>query len=245
MSHSLNESPAAPEQAAPPGPPGTPGSFGLAELLAAYPALTLRDRLHLRVRYWVCPLPQIARYVPASGLIVDVGCGHGLFAQLLCRLAPERQVIGFDLDRHKIAIAAQLTAPPGGLRNLEFRVEDAAQAQLPPAQAVTILDVLYLVPYAAQEKLLADCVAKLAPGGVLVLKEIAERPRWKYWANFVEESLMVRVLGLTAGHGGFYFRTRAQWQALLGGLGLQVETIALDRGYYHAHILFVGRKAAG
>ncbi len=213
----------------------------LPELLSAYSALTLRDRLHLSVRFWVCPLPRIAEYVPKSGLIVDVGCGHGLFAQLVARM-PSRQVIGFDLDAHKIQLAQQLTAGRRGLPNVQFRVADVAQAEVPPAQAVTILDVLYLVPYAAQEQLLADCARKLAPGGVLILKEIAERPRWKYWANWLEESLMVRVLKLTAGAGQFYFRPRAQWQALLQRLGLQVETIELDRGYYHAHILFVARK---
>lgn len=216
----------------------------LPALLSAYSALSRRDRLHLSVRYWVCPLHAIADYVPQKGVIVDVGCGHGLFAQLLCRQSKERRIIGFDLDPHKIGIAAQLCAPGGGFTNLEFRIEDAAQAQVPPAQAVTILDVLYLIPYAAQEKLLADCVAKLAPGGVLLLKEIAERPRWKYWANWLEESLMVRVLGLTAGRDRFYFRTRAGWQTLLRNLGLEVTTRELDRGYYHAHILFVGRKAA-
>lgn len=223
-------------------PPTNPPAVELSTLLAGYSALTLRDRLHLSVRYLVCPLHKIAAHVPSEGVIVDVGCGHGLFAQLLGRLSPKRRVIGFDLDAHKIGLAAQLGAAGRGFPNLEFRVEDAAQAQVPPAQAVTILDVLYLVPYAAQEKLLADCAAKLAPGGVLLLKEIAERPRWKFWANWLEESLMVRVLRLTAGRGGFYFRTRAGWQELLTRLGLQVSTIELDRGYYHAHVLFVGRK---
>ena len=213
----------------------------LAELLGAYSALTVRDRLHLSVRFWVCPLARIAEHVPASGVIVDVGWGHGLFAQLLARSAA-RQVLGFDLDAHKIELAQQLTAPGRGPKNLQFHVADIAHAEVPPAQAVTILDVLYLVPYAAQEALLADCVRKLAPGGVLVLKEIAERPRWKYWANWLEESLMVRIFKLTAGAGGFYFRRRAQWQELLQRLGLTVETIELDRGYYHAHILFVARK---
>lgn len=213
----------------------------LAELLSAYSALTLRDRLHLSVRFWVCPLARIAEHVPAAGVIVDVGCGHGLFAQLLAR-SPARRVLGFDLDAHKIELAQQLTTGGGGRANLQFHVADVAHAEVPPAQAVTILDVLYLVPYAAQEALLHDCVRKLAPGGVLVLKEIAERPRWKYWANWLEESLMVRIFKLTAGAGGFYFRPRAQWQGLLQRLGLTVETIELDRGYYHAHILFVARK---
>ena len=224
--------------------PITQPSIELRTLLSGYSALTVRDRLHLSVRYLVCPLHKIAAHVPDEGVIVDVGCGHGLFAQILGRLGPKRRVLGFDLDAHKIGLAAQLSAAGSGFANLEFQVADAAQAQVPPAQAVTILDVLYLVPYAAQEKLLADCAAKLAPGGVLLLKEIAERPRWKFWANWLEESLMVRVLRLTAGRGGFYFRTRAQWQQLLAGLGLEVATVDLDRGYYHAHVLFVGRKKA-
>jgi O-methyltransferase involved in polyketide biosynthesis len=108
---------------------------------------------------------------------------------------------------------------------------------------VTVLDVLYLVPYDVQERLLAACATRLAPGGVIVLKETAEVPRWKAWLNRVEETLAVRVLRLTVG-GRFYFRTRADWHALFERLGFAVETIPLDRGYYHPHVLFVARKNA-
>lgn len=211
-------------------------------LLSGYSALTFGDRLHLRIRWLLCPLLRIAEYVPRDGVIVDVGCGHGLFAQLLARQSASRQIIGFDLDAAKIELAQQLTAESAGLPNLSFRVQDVSQASVPPAAAVTILDVFYLVPYAAQEKLLADCAAKLKSGGVIVLKEIAESPRWKFAANWLEESLMVRILKLTAGEGAFYFRSRADWQALLTRLGLQVETIAIDRGYYHSHVLYIARK---
>jgi 2-polyprenyl-3-methyl-5-hydroxy-6-metoxy-1,4-benzoquinol methylase len=210
--------------------------------MSGYSALTFRDRVHLSIRWLLCPMLRIAEYVPRDGVIVDVGCGHGLFTQLLARQSSARQLIGFDLDAAKIGLAQQLAAASAGLPNVSFRVEDVSQATVPPATAVTILDVFYLVPYAAQEQLLRDCAAKLKSGGVIVLKEIAESPRWKYAANWLEESLMVRVLGLTAGQGQFYFRTRADWQALLGRLGLQVETIAIDRGYYHSHVLFVARK---
>ena len=214
------------------------GTTGIRSLISAYPVLTLRDRLHMRIRWRVCPLPAIAAHVPDHGTIIDLGCGHGLFTQMLAREAPRRGVIGIDLDARKIALAQQLT---NTLPNLRFRVGDVAAIDTLPAQAVTILDVLYLVPYEAQEHLLAVCAQKLAPMGVIVLKEMAERPRWKVWCNLLEETLAVRVLRLTLGDK-FYFRSCADWQALFRKLGFAVETVPLDHGYYHPHVLFIAKK---
>ncbi|NWF69813.1 MAG: methyltransferase domain-containing protein [Chloroflexi bacterium] len=213
----------------------------LSQALSAYPRLTWRQRTHLRVRWLVCPLQKIASYVPKNGVIVDLGCGHGLFTLLLARGSAARQVIGIDLDRDKIALAQTLRQ-----ENLRFIAGDIAQqtaADLPAAQAVTITDVLYLVPYAAQEQLLRACAARLAADGVLVLKEMAERPRWKAWLNWLEETLAVRLLRITeTTAAGFYFRPRADWMALLESMGFCVEVIALDKGYYHPHAVFVARR---
>lgn len=215
----------------------------LRTLIGAYQVLTWRDRLHMIVRWRVCPLPAIAALVPSQGVIVDLGCGHGLFAQLLARQSPTREVIGVDLDSHKIALAEQLTVNRD-LPNLRFSANDIAKTDMPPAQAVTILDVFYLVPYAIQEQLLAVCAKKLAPGGVIVLKEMAERPRWKVWLNWLEETLAVRVLGITARAEStrFYFRSRAEWGTLFEKLGFTVQTVPLDHGYYHPHVAFVAWK---
>jgi 2-polyprenyl-3-methyl-5-hydroxy-6-metoxy-1,4-benzoquinol methylase len=211
----------------------------LRHLIGAYPNAPLRDRIHMAIRWLVCPLPTVAAYVPAQGTIADLGCGHGLFTQLLARQSGSRSVIGIDMDDGKIALAQGLRLP-----NLRFIAGDLAAFALPPVQAVTILDVLYLLPYAAQERLLAHCVERLAPGGKIILKEMAERPRWKAWLNGLEETLAVRVLRLTWSDGSrrFYFRTRAEWCALRGRLGLAVETIPLDHHYYHPHVLFIARK---
>jgi trans-aconitate methyltransferase len=211
----------------------------LFSLVAAYPALTWRDHLHMQIRWRVCPLPAIAAHVPRQGVIVDLGCGHGLFAQLLAHESPDRSVIGIDLDSHKIALAQTLNLP-----NLRFICGDVATTELPPAQAVTILDVFYLVPYPIQEKLLAICAEKLAPDGVIVLKDMAECPRWKMWLNWLEETLAVRVLKITEsdGSGRFYFRPRAEWIAIFERLGFAVEVVPLDRGYYHPHVVFIARK---
>jgi trans-aconitate methyltransferase len=188
----------------------------------------------------VCPLQAIAAHVPASGVIVDLGCGHGLFSQLLARESAQCSVIAIDLDAEKIAIARTMDLP-----NLRFIRGDVAGADMPPTQALTILDVFYLIPYEIQERLLTVCVGRLTPGGVILLNEMAEKPRWKVWLNQLEETLAVRVLKITESlDGRFYFRTRAEWEALFGRLGLTVQAIPVDRGYYHPHIVYVARKAA-
>ena len=208
----------------------------LRDLITAYGEIPFGDRLHMIIRWRVCPLPKIAALVPQSGVILDLGCGHGLFTQLLARSAPQRRVIGIDLDADKIKVAQQLNLP-----NLEFAVGDVADVDVPPSQAVTITDVFYLVPYDIQEKLLAICADKLAPGGVIVLKEMSEVPRWKVFLNWLEETLAVKVLRITVG-ADFYFRPRSEWQKLFEQLGFTVETIPLDRGYYHPHVVFVAKK---
>jgi len=53
----------------------------------------------------------------------------------------------------------------------------------------------------------------------------------------------VRVLHLSQGHT-FYFRTEAQWLALLSSLGLRAHAVPLDAGYLHPHVLFIGEKAS-
>lgn len=210
-------------------------------LLSYYPTLTTRERAHMIMRWRLCPMRRIVALVPPEGSVIDLGCGHGLFSLLIALAHPQQQITGIDLDADKIALAQTLHAP-----NLQFRAGDiTAQTDLPSAHAITILDVLYLIPYEAQESLLALCADRLSVNGSILLKEAAESPRWKAALNTLEETVVVRALGITAtgdGDARFYFRTRAEWQGLFERLGFSVATRMLDRGYYHPHVVFHARK---
>jgi 2-polyprenyl-3-methyl-5-hydroxy-6-metoxy-1,4-benzoquinol methylase len=210
--------------------------MNLNELLSAYPTLSFLQRAHMTVRWLVCPLKRLMLYVPQRGVILDLGCGHGLFSLLMASSAPTRAVIGIDLDQDKIKLANTLKQ-----RNLRFIAGDIAkQEDLPLAQVVTIVDVFYLVPFETQERLLQLCTERLAPDGVILLKDMAEAPRWKVWLNWLEETLAVRVLGITeTTESRFYFRPRAEWVALFEKLGFSVEVVPMDAGYYHPHVVFV------
>ena len=94
-------------------------------------------------------------------------------------------------------------------------------------------------------RLLADCAAQLAPGGVLVVKDMATRPRWKARLNRLQETVSVRVLRITEGSPDFTFvgpDVRAGWlrDAMLTG----VRARRLDRGRAHPHHLLLGRAPA-
>src|SRR5204862_5937206 len=89
-------------------------------------------------------LAFVERFVPRQGFIVDLGCGHGLFACLLREAAESRRVLGIDLDERKIEVAR------GAVRDtqwLRFEVGDIIKDPPPHCDAVTIVDVLYLLPF--------------------------------------------------------------------------------------------------
>ena len=58
-----------------------------------------------------------------------------------------------------------------------------------PWDAIVILDVLYLLPSAEQHALIERCVAALAPGGRLLVKEMDMAAGWKARWNTAQETL--------------------------------------------------------
>ena len=149
-------------------------------------------------------------------------------------------MIGLDWDARRLATARTLSEP-----NLRFEFGDlAGQTPFPAARGVLLADVVYLLSPPDQERLLARCAAALEPGGVLVLKETVDTPRWKAALSRLQEVLAVRTFGLTRSRA-LHVLGRDEWVRLLESLGLEVRVVPLDRFRYHPHAAFVARRAAG
>ncbi len=99
----------------------------LRQAQALYAGAPWRDRLHVAGRLNLCPFGRLAEFVPLAGLIVDLGCGHGLFANALALESPERFVVGVEPMARKVALAR--AARPAH-RRVEFVRGDASRPPL-------------------------------------------------------------------------------------------------------------------
>jgi 2-polyprenyl-3-methyl-5-hydroxy-6-metoxy-1,4-benzoquinol methylase len=210
--------------------------------LAGYRGAPPADRLHVLIRWLSCPFPPVVDVLPRTGRILEVGCGHGLFSSYVTQRVPGVEVCGVDIDADKVAVA---TRSAGSSGRLSFAVAESGVLPAGPWTAVVLVDVLYLLDEAGQQALLESCAAVLAPGGVLVVKDMSTRPRWKAWANRAQETVSVRVLRITAGSAHFTFvepDRRARWLQAAGLV--DVRSRRLDRGRVHPHHLLIGRAGA-
>lgn len=201
-------------------------------------------KLHLRIRWRTAPFLQVAKFVPAAGKVLEIGCGYGLFSSYLALWSPKRHVLGIDIDEKKIRIAREAAGQARGMgANLSFEIAKFGGVPRGPWDVIAFVDVLYLLDADSQKRLIQACVSKLAPGGVILIKEMAPSPRWKYLWNLIQETLSVRVLRLTAGSGRFTFTTPAIFAKWLKEVDLSVEQHYLHRGYLHPHHLVIGRRS--
>lgn len=192
-------------------------------------------RFYIHIKLKICPFLRLESFFPSRGKIVDLGCGNGLFANILSLGSPEREIWGFDLDEKKIRIA-QKTQGKG--RKTRFEPGNIVNMDYPSADIFSLIDVLYLIPYHWQEKIIRKCYLSLPQGGILFIKEMDTLPKWKYFWNFIQETLAVKIVGFTLGEK-FYFRSREDFRRILAQRGFQVTTIPLDKGYAYPHIAYI------
>ncbi len=177
-------------------------------------------------------------HLPAEGRFLDLGCGNGLFAAILKLGSPARKVAGFDLDEGKVELARKTFE---GWEGMDFWKGDVVASEYPSADVVTIIDVLYLIPFEAQEAILRKCHAALPAGGLLAFKEMDDRPRWKALWNRLQETLAVKIIGFTLG-SKFYFAGQAGVRAPARADRFRRRSRAPAQGLLvPAHSLF-GRK---
>lgn len=179
-------------------------------------------------------MAEVVARAPERGRLLEVGCGHGLFANACALRNPELQVLGIDPSPDKIRAAAATVGSRSNVRFQEGRVEALAERGF---DCVAILDVLYLVPRTEWAAFLEACRDALRPGGLLLLKEVDLRPRWKFYRCVLQETLSVKLMGLTLGTG-FAFAGRHEMRGVLMDAGFSdVKATDLGRGYLTPHVL--------
>ena len=212
--------------------------IGKRKIFELYRDSSFMLRAYLRIKLKICPLIMLEEYFPKGGTIVDLGCGNGLFPNILSLGSLERRIIGLDLDEKKIKVANQTKSLDS---HITYQLGDIVEAEYPRGDVLTLVDVLYLIPYDKEELVLKKCYQSLSEDGTLIIKEMDTQPRWKYTYNLFQETLAVKLIRFTLGER-FFFRSKEDYLEILSKIGFSVKPIHLHSGYWYPHIAFICTK---
>ncbi len=199
----------------------------VAVLYRAFRSFPPGARAHTLIRFLTCPLLRVADRVPPGGTLLDIGAGHGVFAVLVRERVA--RVVAVEPDLRKVL-------PVAGCRFV-VGYDDVIRGSF---DVITIIDVLYKIPIAEWDALLARIAARLKPGGTLIVKEMDPTERLKNRWNRLQEAAAA-ALGLTLGES-FSYEAPADFTARLKRHGFtRVDVERIDAWYPHPHLLYVAR----
>lgn len=182
------------------------------------------------IRFFTAPYEHLEKLVPKKGLIVDLGCGYGIFSNLLGLMSSERKIVGIDLDEKKLEFASHQ------IPNVSFRCEDVTRSDLVNADCVLMVHLLHhLNSFEEQEKLTKVCYEKLRSGGKLIVCEIDRTPWWKYIITQLADNFLYPDDTL-------FYRSEDKWISFFESFGFLVKTIPMYTRKPFSHVTFVCTK---
>jgi SAM-dependent methyltransferase len=194
--------------------------------------------------FWEFFAVNVAPDVPASPVIVDIGCGPGLFLRDLGERYPGAALHGYDVTPAMVAYARDLARAGAAL---QVAVHDAATGPLPHGAGTVHLASMSSVLHVLDEPLpaLAEIRRVLAPGGIFLLNDWIRQPLEAYlaWRRDVmgesEEESLRRGFRLFPAHSKY---TPEDWRWVLRRAGFAIRHEGQLR---NSHRLFVAVPAPG
>jgi 2-polyprenyl-3-methyl-5-hydroxy-6-metoxy-1,4-benzoquinol methylase len=164
--------------------------------------------------------------------VLEVGCGFGLFGCYFSARDPRISWHGLDLNQRRIAVAC-LAAERLGLERTQFNVADAREKLAVEANwdAVVMMDLLHHIPDDSKRQLINGALARLAPDGVLIIKDVTRRPRWKLLFTWLLD------VGMTRGFDMWYWSPE-QFRSAIDP-AFEIEAYPVSDWLPYPHIVYV------
>jgi SAM-dependent methyltransferase len=192
--------------------------------------------------FWEFFASRVGPSLPVRPVMVDLGCGPGLFLRDLGRRYPSASLHGYDVTPAMIAYGRRLTGV-----TLTLALHDVTAQPLPHAAGTVNLVAMSSVLHVLDEPLpvLAEIRRVLAPGGIFLLHDWIRQPLQAYLAWRRDE---LKESGPEALRRGFRLfpvhnkYTPDDWRWLLAEAGLTLR----DRTQLRAsHQIFVATPTSG
>ena len=160
----------------------------------AFATSGLPHRSLAAVRPLIARFDRVIRYLPPNARILDIGCGSGLLLALVQSYVPVRLGIGVDVNAQAIAAGRRMAEANA----LPFNFRIGATAQDWPSETfdvVMMVDVLHHIPAQFRKDVVAAALTRVAPGGLLIYKDMCCRPAYRrLWNQFHDLALAQQVV---------------------------------------------------
>lgn len=202
-------------------------------------SLPIVERAYAEIRFSIFRpklLSVMDLLLPDEGRILDVGCGFGLFAAYFGQTHARRAIVGVDPNARRVALASSVAARLA-LTNHEFHVGDVRTVPLEgPFAGAYVLDVMHHIPRRDQLGVLARMRDLLAPGGVLLIKDITTEPYYELLFTEILDRVMVGWDEELA------YRHHKEWGAMLAELGFKVRIVRVPDILPYPHVVIAATK---
>ena len=175
--------------------------------------------------------------LPASGRVLDVGCGEGYLLCAIRTAAPALELNGIDHDVRRVRLAHRALADQS---DVCLVTGDIRTSVFHRADLVTLLDVLHYMPVVDQDDVLLRAAAALLPGGTLIVRDV-EPGRGVRSMMAIGAERLARIVGRHRGDG-LHYRPSDETASVLRASGLQVDASRCDQGTPFANQLLIASK---
>jgi 2-polyprenyl-3-methyl-5-hydroxy-6-metoxy-1,4-benzoquinol methylase len=180
-------------------------------------------RLFLTARWQLTPYSVMASRLPPQGKILDLGCGHGLFALAIAMNSPSRKVLGIDHDLCRVQLGSKATEDMANVR-LEIGNMTQPPEDLQPYSGIAMIDVMHYFDPKTQETLLQRAFHLLDEGGTLLVREVDPEGGLASAWNRLYEKLATGIGFTQAEKKDLHFRSRQEWEDIMGKNGFKVTS---------------------
>ena len=179
-----------------------------------------------KMRFWDAPFIEVEKIITKEGLILDLGCGEGIFTNYLALSSTRRKVVGIEIDKKRIKEADR------GLSNVVYKYSDVLKEPLPKSDCIILFHLLHhLSSYANQKLLIEKCNKALKTNGKIVIVEVDKNISIKYLISWFTDHFIVAWLFENRFYNkDIYFRKIQNWKKLLRENGLSYNTYRCSKG---------------
>jgi cyclopropane fatty-acyl-phospholipid synthase-like methyltransferase len=177
------------------------------------------------------PLSALApEFELLRGRALSLGCGSAVVERFAAELNNELTIDGIDHDDRRLAIAERTSARAPRVHVEQARIEEL-ETDRGPYDAIVAVDIIHHLSDATVDALAPKTRDLLTPSGVLLIKDIGEKPAWKAAVNHLQDRIV-------AGPGSVAARSPEDAAVPFEKAGFTIERIArADRFRPHPHYI--------